>query len=237
MSKATSNVVLPSSIRASLKGKNNERKLHYENSKHHIHRNSACACLLWGVAKIASDQSAAGWRLCRKQHGGRAKCAAKSHRRHIQYGSWVLLRSKSTTTGKFNTATGADTLFANTGDQNTATGAGALLSNTTGALNTANGAFTLFPIQLDRATMPLVMLRFSATPLAGKTQPSAISRSTAILRAAATPPTVLARSIPIRPAMPIRRLVWTHSLATPPPAKTQASVLSRSKTIPLAVSG
>src|SRR4029077_16862713 len=91
-----------------------------------------------------------------------------------------------------------------------------------------------FPIQLDRATMPLVMPRFSATPLADKTQPSAISRSTAILRAAATPPTVPARSIPTLRAAPIQRLVGTHSLVTLRPAKTQASAPSLSKATQLA---
>ncbi len=51
---------------------------------------------------------------------------------------------QSNTTGRFNTANGADALFSNTiGLSNTAHGYRALLSNTTGNQNTANGALAL----------------------------------------------------------------------------------------------
>ena len=147
-------------------------------------------------------------------------------------GSFAL---NSTSTGKFNTGTGADTLFANTGDQNTATGAGALLSNTTGSLNTANGAFALFSNTAGSGNNAVGNAALFSNTTGG--QNTAIGDITlhGNTTAAATPPTVLARSILTLLAVPIQRLVRTHSLATLPPAKTQASAPSRSKATQLAV--
>ena len=105
----------------------------------------------------------------------------------------------------FNTAIGAGSLFANTADDNTAIGA-ALFPATPRVHQTQQMERSLFfPILVDRAITPLVILRFSATPLVAKTQPPAISRSVKTQPVATIPPTAPARLIPTRPATATRQ--------------------------------
>ena len=73
-------------------------------------------------SKIQGGQSAAGWRLSRRQHSRGKQRTFERHHRHIQHGSRLLSLLRDTE-----------------GQLNTAVGAGALVSNTTGRNNIALG--------------------------------------------------------------------------------------------------
>ena len=101
------------------------------------------ALSLFVAGLVQAAQSAARWRLSRRQHGGgKAALLTLTSGTYNTAVGWFSLRSN--TEGQFNTAIGAGALFANTSDQNTATGAGALFSSTIASQSTANGAFALF---------------------------------------------------------------------------------------------
>jgi hypothetical protein len=63
-------------------------------NKHFTSSNHICTRLLCARPKHAGGQSAAGRRLPRRQHRGRAKRPFGPHDWHLQYGSWFLVAAQ-----------------------------------------------------------------------------------------------------------------------------------------------
>ena len=135
------------------------------------------------------------------------------------------------TTGSFNTATGTTALVNNTeGVGNTAVGGSALYSNITGINNTAVGHIALFTNNGDPSfgegsfNCAFGAYALSAIPLAITTASSVRLHFNLTLPAKPIRPSVIVRSEAIPPPVSTRRLVFTHSAATPLVAKTRPTV-------------
>ena len=61
---------------------------------HSTSSNHNCTRLFCARPKHAGGQFTTGWRLSRRQHGGRPKRPFESQQRHIQYGRWFLVAQK-----------------------------------------------------------------------------------------------------------------------------------------------
>jgi hypothetical protein len=145
------------------------------------------------------------------------------------------------TTGLWNTALGAFTLYGDTTNGNTAVGINALRHNLIAGFNTALGLNALFlpmtpPAMVSAlTTRPLEAMRFFPIPTAGATPPLVQTRCLSTRQPTETRPSVATRSVSIL-ATPTRPSVMRRSLTIPTELRTLPLAHRRSRATSTAAS-